>query len=99
MDLARMRVFQQPGTIGLLLRSEQVHRFVRPRVRRISDRAEVFEGAQHIVLPARWKRELQPSRVDNFAGALTSEQFPFEEILLTPPPRPDQFRGAAGCAL
>ena len=93
-DLAGMRVLQQPGAIGLLLGSEQVDRFVHPRVRHIPGRAEVFEGAQHVVVPAGRKRELQPGWVDDFAGALTSEQLPFEEVLLTPAPSRDGFRRA-----
>jgi hypothetical protein len=69
-----MRVLQEPGAIGLLLGSEQIDRFVHPRVWHVSDRAEVFEGTQHVVVPADRKRELQPSWVDDFAGALTPEQ-------------------------
>ena len=90
-DLAGMRVLQQPGAIGLLLGSEQIDRFVHPRVRRIPGRAEVFEGTQHVVVPAGRKRELQPGRVDDFAGALTPEQLSFEEVLLTPAPSRDGF--------
>jgi hypothetical protein len=98
-DLAGMRVLQQPGAIGLLLGSEQIDRFVYPRVRHIPDRAEVFEGTQHVVVPAGRKRELQPGQVDDFAGALTSDQLSFEEVLLTPAPSRDGFRRATGCAL
>ena len=50
-------------------------------------------------MPAGRKRELQPGRVDDFAGALPSDQPPFEEVLLTPAPSRDGFRGATGCAL
>src|SRR3990170_3052853 len=39
-DLAGMRVLQQPGAIGLLLGSEHIDRFVHPRVRHIPDRAK-----------------------------------------------------------
>src|SRR6266542_1609947 len=98
-DLAEMRVLQQPGAIGLLLGSEQIDRFVDPRVRHIPDRAEVFEGTQHVVVPAGRKRELQPGWVDDFAGALTSDQLSFEEVLLAPAPSRDGFRSATGCAL
>src|SRR6267142_3995450 len=98
-DLARMRVLQQPGAIGLLLGSEQIDRFVHPRVRHIPDRAEVFEGAQHVVVPAGRKRELQPGWVDDFPGAPTSDQLSFEEVLLTPASSRDGFPGATGCAL
>jgi hypothetical protein len=98
-DLAGMRVLQQPGAIGLLLGSEQIDRFAHPRVRHIPGRAEVFEGTQHIVVPAGRKRELQPGWVDDFACALTPDQFSFEEVLLTPAPSRDGLRGATGCAL
>src|SRR3989441_420807 len=94
-----MRVLQQPSTIRLPLGTEQIDCFIHPRVRRISDRAEVFEAAQHVVVPASWKRELQPGRVDNLAGALSSEQFSFEEVLLAPVPSRDGFLGATGCPL
>src|SRR6266542_4051018 len=43
-DLAGMRVLQQPGAIKLPLGSEHIDRFAHPRVRHIADRAEVFEG-------------------------------------------------------
>jgi hypothetical protein len=42
---------------------------------------------------------LPPGRVDDFAGALTSQQLSFEEVLLTPAPGRDGFRRATGCAL
>src|SRR5215510_6553705 len=58
-DLPGMGVLQQPRAIGLLLGSEQINRFVHPRVRHIPDRAEVFEGTQHVVVPAGRKRELR----------------------------------------
>src|SRR5262249_43759791 len=70
-----------------------------PRVRHIPDRAEVFEGTQHVVMPAGRKRELQPGRIDDLPGGLTSHELSFEEILLTPPPSRDRFRRATGCAL
>src|SRR6266542_5935656 len=93
-DLAGMGVLQQPGAIGLLLGSEQIDRFVYPRVRHIADRAEVVEGTQHVVVPVGRKRELQPGWVDDVAGALTSDQLSFEEVLLTPASSRDGFRGA-----
>src|SRR5438445_13874353 len=94
-----MRVLQQPGTIRLPLGTEQINRFIHPRVRRISDRAEVFEAAQNVVVPAGWKRELLPGWVDDRAGALSSEQSSFEEVLLAPVPSRDGFPGATGCPL
>src|SRR5262249_45370461 len=66
-DLAGMRVLQQPGAIRLLLGSEPIDRFAHPRVRHVTDRAKVFKGAQHVVVPADRKRELQPGWVDDFA--------------------------------
>src|SRR5579864_1505035 len=66
-DLAGMRVLKWPGAVGLLSGSEQINRFVHSRVRRIPDRAVVFEGAEHVVVPAGWKRELQPGWVNDFA--------------------------------
>ena len=94
-----MRVLQQPRAVGLLLGSEQINRFVHARVRRIPGRPEVLQGTQHVVVPAGRKRELQPGGVDDFAGALTPEQLPFEEVLLTPAASRDGFRRATGCAL
>ena len=58
MYLAGMRILQQPGAIGLLLGPEQIYCFAYPRVRRIPDRAEVFEGTKQVVVPLGWKREL-----------------------------------------
>src|SRR5579862_6032013 len=98
-DLAGMRVLKQPGTIGLLFGSEQINRFVHPRVRRIPDRAEVFEGTEHVVVPAGWKRELQPGWVNDLAGTLTSDQLSLEKVLLTPAPSRNGFCRATGCAL
>jgi len=51
MHLAGICILQQPSTIRLLLGSQQMDRFVYTRVRRIPDRAEVFEGAQYVVMP------------------------------------------------
>src|SRR5882672_1930807 len=62
------------------------------------DRAEIFEGTQHVVVPAARKRELQPGWVDDFAGTLTSDQLSFEEVLLSPAPSRDGFWRATGCA-
>src|SRR4029453_2297963 len=70
-----------------------------PRVRHISDRAEVVEGTQQVVVPAGRKREVQPGWVDDFARALPAEQPWFEEVLLTPAPSRDGFNRATGCAL
>src|SRR5579863_9503658 len=85
MDCAGMRVLQKPGAVRLPLGPEQIDRFAHARVRWISSRPEVLESAEHIVVPARRKGEFQPCRVDDGAGALTAEQLPFEEVLLTPP--------------
>src|SRR5437764_8210016 len=93
-DLAGMRVLQQPSTIRLPLGTKQIDCFIHPRIRRTSDRAEVFEAAQHVVVPAGWKRELQPGWVDDPAGALSSEQFSFEDVLLALVPSRDGFPGA-----
>ena len=93
-----MGVLEKQGAVRLLLGSEQIDRFVHPRVPQIPGRAEVFEGTQHVVVPAGRKRELQPGRIDDFAGALTANQLSFEEILLTPAPNRDGLRRAAGMA-
>src|SRR3989441_7215850 len=94
-----MRVLQQPSTIRLPLGTEQIDCFIHPWVRRFSDRAEVFEAARHVVFPPGWKRELLPGWVDDLAGALSSEQFSFEEVLLAPVPSRDGFLGATSCPL
>src|SRR5205807_3216582 len=91
-----MRVLQQPSTIRPPLGTEQTDCLIHPGVRRISDRAEVFEAAQHVVVPTGWKRELQPGWVDDPAGALSSEQVSFEEVLLAPAPSRDGFPEATG---
>ena len=98
-DFAGMRVFEQPGAVGLLFGSEQLNRFVYTRVRRISGRTEVVEGAQHVIVPTGGKRELEPGWVDDFPGALTPEELSLEEILLTPAPSCDGFPRTTGCAL
>src|SRR5262245_18980818 len=98
-DLASMRVLQKPGTLRLLLRSELVDRFLHPPVHRGPYGAEVFERSQHVIVPAGWKREPQPGRVDDIARALAPEQLSFEKVLLAPAPRRDGFRGATPCAL
>src|ERR1700728_1618476 len=51
-DLAGMRILPEPGAIGLHLGSEQIDRFLHTRVRLRPDRAEVFQGAQYVVVPA-----------------------------------------------
>ena len=94
-----MCVLQQPRAIGLLLGAEQLDRFVDPLVRRIAGFSEVLQATQHVVVPAGRKRELQPGRVDDFAGALAPEQLPFEEICLTAASSRDRFRRATGRAL
>ena len=94
-----MSVLQQPRAIGLLLGSEQMNRFLQPPVREIPGGPEVFQATQHVVVPAGRKRELQPGRVDHFAGALTSEQLSLEEVPLTPASSRDGFRRATACAL
>src|SRR2546428_13459788 len=94
-----MRVLQQPSTIKLPLGTEQIDYFIHPRVGRIPDRAEVFEGAQHVVVPPGWKRELQPGWVEDLTGALTSEQLWVEDVLFTPSPTRDEIRAATDCAL
>src|SRR5688572_12238143 len=99
MDFAGMCVLQQPRAVRLPLGPDQLDRFVHPRVRRIPDGAEVFEATQHVVIPARRKRELEPGWVDDLAGALAPEQLSFEEVLLTAAPSRDGSRGAAGRAL
>src|SRR5256885_14503117 len=50
-------------------------------------------------MPAGGNREFQPGRVDDGAAALTPEQLPLEEVLLTPAASRDGFRRAASCAL
>lgn len=93
-----MRVLQQPRTTGLLLGSEQLNRFVDPRVRRISGGSEVLQCTEHVVVPAGWKRGLQPGRIDDFAGALAPEQLSLEEIPLSSASSRDGFRRPTGCA-
>src|SRR3954462_15670549 len=94
-----MRILQQPCPMRLLLGSEQMDRFVHPRVRRVPDRAEVFEGAQHVIVPTNRKRELQPGWVDDFAGAFSSKQSSLEKVLLGASPRGDGFCSATSRAL
>ena len=48
-DLAGMRVLQQPGSVRLLFGSKQIDRFVHTRVGQSPDGAEVFEGTQHVI--------------------------------------------------
>ena len=81
---------------GCCLDRSNSHRLVHPRVRRIAGRSEVLQGAQHVVVPAGRKRELQPGRVDDLARALAPEQPSFEEVLFAPASRRDGFRRAAG---
>lgn len=50
-DPTGMRVLQQPASIGLLLRAEQNDGFVDTRIRLTPNRAELLEGAQHVVVP------------------------------------------------
>src|SRR5689334_20908050 len=94
-----MGVFQQPPTIGLLLGPKQLNRFVHARIWRVPERAEVIESAQHVVLPADWKRELEPGWVDDFAAALASKQLSLEEVLLTAFASGNRFGSATGRAL
>src|SRR6185436_15652086 len=94
-----MRVLEQPGAIGLLLRSEEGDRFVGARVRRLPGGSEIVERAQHVVAPARRKRELEPGRVDDLAGTLAAEQPSFEEVGLAAAPGGDRWRGRAAGAL
>src|SRR2546427_7241754 len=47
-DRAGMGVLQKPRPVGLLLGSEQINRFVHPRVRRIPSRLEVLQRTQHV---------------------------------------------------
>src|SRR2546427_11265673 len=84
MDRAGVGVPQKPAAVRLSLGSQQINRLVRARVRRITSRPEVLQPTQHVVVPAGGKRELQPGGVDDDAGALTAEQLPLEEVLLTP---------------
>src|SRR5437773_7383494 len=94
-----MGVLQRPCAVRLPLGSEQINRFVHAQVRRIPSRSEVLKSTQHVVVPAGGEREFQPGRVDHGAAALTPEQLPFEEVLLTPAASRDGFRRAASCAL
>lgn len=50
-DLAGMRVLQQPCSVGLLSRSEQCNGFADTCVRLTPNRPEVVEGAQYVVVP------------------------------------------------
>src|SRR5947209_2329531 len=98
MHLSGMRVLEKPRAVQLLFGAEQFDRFTRPRVRHVPNRSEVFEGTQHVVVPADWKRELQPGGVHDLAGALASEQISFEQVLLTPASSVDGLRRTTGCA-
>src|ERR1700731_50811 len=98
-DRAGMGVLQKPRAVRLLLGSEHINRFAHARVRRIPSRPEVLQRTQPVVVPAGRKRELQPGGVDDGAGALTPEQLPVEEVLLTPAASRDGFRRTAGGAL
>src|SRR3954447_23568489 len=99
MDAAGMGVLEQPGTIGLLPGSEHLYRLVHPPVRRIDGRSEVLQGPQHVVVPAGRKREVQPGRFDDVAGALATEKLSFEEVRLAPASRRDGCRRATRCLL
>ena len=90
---------KKPRAVRLLPGPEQSHRFIQARVRRIPNRPEVLQSTQHVVVPAGRKRELEPGRVDDGAGALPPEQLPFQEVRLTPAARRGGFRRAAGGAL
>src|SRR3954462_2956513 len=94
-----MGILQQPCTVFLLLGPDQIDGFLQPRVRSISNVQEVLQATQHVVMRASGKRELQPSRIDHFAGALTPEQLSFEKVFLAPPPGRDGLRRATACAL
>lgn len=87
-NLPGKRVFEQPGAIGLSLRSEQLDRLVHPRVGRITSGPEVIQGTEHVVVPACRKGELQPGLVNDFAGAFATEQPAFEELRFAAPPCP-----------
>ena len=50
-------------------------------------------------MPARGKRELPPRRIDDVAGALASQQVPFEEVLLAATASRRRFRRASLCLL
>src|SRR5262249_27090466 len=99
MDRAGMGVLQEPRSVRLRLGPEQSNRFVDPRIRRLPHRAEMLQGAQHVVMPASRKRELQIRRIDDFAGALAPEQSPLEQVLLAPVASRDGFCRAPGGAL
>src|SRR5690242_12957082 len=91
MNLARMGVFEQPGSIALLFGTNQLNRFAHPRIVRATDRAEIFQSAQHIVMPARGKRESQPRRVHDLTSTLSANQIPFYKILFSATSRRDRF--------
>src|SRR6202035_2957762 len=76
-DRTRVGVLEKPRAISLPLRSKQINRFIHARVRRVSSRSEVVQSTEHVVVPARRKRELQPGGFDHGARALASEQLPF----------------------
>ena len=67
---------------GLLLGSEQLDRFVHPRVGELPGLPK-YSKPRSTSVPARGKRELQPGRVDDFAGALAPEQLSFEKVART----------------
>lgn len=73
-----MSVLEQPRAVGLLLVADQLDRFVHARVGAVPGVAEVLQATQYVLVPAGRKRELQPGRVDDVAGALTPEQLSFE---------------------
>ena len=98
-NFAGMGVLQEPSSIGLLLRTEESNCFVQPLVRFAADRAEVVEGAQHVVVPANGEGQLQPGGVDDGAGALAPKQFALQKVLFATAARSKGLCRTAGCLL
>ena len=85
LGLADVGVLQQPGAVWLPLVSDQLHGLGHARVGSVTGAAEVVQGAQDVVLPARRPRELQPALGRHLTGAQASEQLPRQQVLLAAP--------------
>src|SRR5262249_27632681 len=72
---------------------DEMHRIGDSLIRRIAGAAEVVERAQHVVMVARWKCQLEKLRIHNLAGRQPPHQSPLQKIFLASPsgrcnPRP-----------
>ena len=61
-------VLEQPGAMVALLVADKVYRVVDPLVGGLVNTTEVVEGAQDVVVPARWPGELEPTLGRDLTG-------------------------------